>query len=75
MRAVAKIDDAQVAKMTLDITFRMTVDEWRTLMRQMPAGTWPSQDMGRHISAVLGHIAKATSKTFTDPLHAADDDE
>jgi hypothetical protein len=72
MRAVAKIDDEQIAKMTLDITFRMTVGEWRELMRQMPTREWPSHDMGRHISAVLGHLAKATSTTFTDPLHEAD---
>lgn len=74
MRAVAKIDDAQIDKMTLDITFRMSVREWRELMRQVPVGTWPAVDVGRTISAVLGHIAKATAATFTDPLHAADED-
>lgn len=72
MRAVAQIDDAQIAKMSLDITFRMTVEEWRGVMRQMPTLEWPSSDMGRHISAVLGHVTKATSATFTDPKHERD---
>lgn len=71
MRAVAQINDKQVEAMDLDITFRMTVGEWRALMRQTP-NTWPASDLGRHIAAVLGHIEKSTAKTFTDPLHAAD---
>ena len=41
MRAVAKIDQKQIAAMTLDITLRMTVDEWRELMRQQ-SDSWPA---------------------------------
>lgn len=74
MRAVAQIDDAHIEKMPLDITFRMTVGEWRALMRQMPSLAWPATDLGRHISAVLGHITKSTAMTFTDPRHAADEE-
>lgn len=72
MRAVAQIDDKQVADMDLDITFRMKVSEWRELMRQVPTGTWPSSDLGRHVSAVLGHVTRSTAATFTSPLHERD---
>lgn len=72
MRAVAKINEAQVQNMDLEISFRMTVAEWRKLMEQMPHREWPSSDLGRHIAAVLGHVTKATNATFTDPLHEAD---
>lgn len=71
-RAVARIDAKQVEDMDLDITFRMTVGEWRVLMRQMPTATWPSTDIGRYISSVLGHVTKATEMTFTEPRHEAD---
>jgi predicted DNA-binding ribbon-helix-helix protein len=72
MRAIAKIDDRQVSDMNLDITFRMTVAEWRELMRETPSGWTPAAKMGRHISSVLGHITKSTEMTFTDPKHEAD---
>jgi hypothetical protein len=71
-RAVAKIDRNQVENMDLDITFRMTVSEWQELMRQM-GDKWPSWQIGRHISSVLGHVTKSTEMTFTDPKHEADD--
>lgn len=74
MRATAKIDRDQVEKMNLDITFRATVDEWRSLMRQM-GSAWPASSFGRHISAVLGHVSRSTDVTFTDPLHAADGED
>lgn len=71
MRAIAKIDDKQIAEMELDITFRMKVSEWRELMRQ--TGTaWPSWQIGRQISGVLGHVARSTEVTFTEPKHEAD---
>lgn len=70
MRAVAKIDERQIEDMQLDITFRMTVAEWRALMDRTKE--WPLCDLRRHVSAVLGHITKSTNKTFTDPLHEAD---
>lgn len=74
MRAIAKIDDAQIEQMTLDITFRMTVGEWRQIMRQ--AGSeWPSSNMARQVSSVLGHINKSTSVSFCEPKHAADDND
>jgi hypothetical protein len=73
MRAVAKIDDKQIGEMTLDITFRMTVTEWRMLKRDLP-GAWPSTDVARCISAVLDHVYKATNMTFTEPFYEADDD-
>jgi hypothetical protein len=71
MRAVAKIDAKQIEEMELDITFRMRVCEWRSLMRAQE-GTWPSCSVSRQIAAVLGHITKSTEKTFTDPLHETD---
>lgn len=71
MRAVSKIDDKQVAKMTLDITFRATVEEWREIRKLLPK-EWPTYDMGYQILAVLQHVDKMTSMTFTEPAHAAD---
>jgi hypothetical protein len=72
-RAIAKIDRKQVEAMDLEITFRMPVSEWQELMRQM-GDKWPSWQIGRHISSVLGHVTKSTEMTFTDPLHAGGDD-
>lgn len=74
MRAIAKIDDNQIEQMTLDITFRMTVGEWRQIMRQAGA-EWPSSRMGWQVSSVLGHISRATSVSFCEPKHAADDSD
>lgn len=71
MRAVAKIDNAQVEKMDLEITFRATVEEWREIMRQAK-DDWPSWQLGRCISGVLGHVSRSTNATFTEPLHEAD---
>ena len=70
-RAVAKIDDEQIANMDLDITIRMKVSEWRTLVRQMDT-KWPSWEIGRYISSVLGHVTRSTEVTFTEPKHEAD---
>lgn len=67
-RAVAKIDDKQVADMDLDITFRFKVSEWHEIMRKMPVD-WPNYEMSRYISAVLGHVTRATDMTFTEPKH------
>ncbi len=71
MRAVAKIDERQISGMDLEITFRMSVDEWRSLMSQQQRD-WPSSDFGRHVSAVLGHVTSMANAVFTDPLHEAD---
>jgi len=72
MRAVLKIDANQLSKMDLDITLRMTVEEWRGLMRQMP-NTWPSWRIGQMISTALGHVTRATEATFTEPKDEADE--
>lgn len=72
-RAVAKIDGKQVADMDLEISFRFKVSEWREIMRQTK-GEWPSYDIGRYISSVLGHVTRATEMTFTEPKHEADND-
>ena len=72
MRSTARIDSKQIDKMDLDITIRMTVEEWRTLMRQMP-GQWPSSRIGSHIASVLGHVTRSTEMTFCEPRHEDDD--
>lgn len=63
MKARAKIDDAQVAKMMLTIELTMTVDEWRKLMRDLPSG-WPGWKVSEMISSCLGHVSNATDARF-----------
>lgn len=63
MRTFAKIDAGQIEEMDLAITFRMSVKEWRSLMRAMPR-EWPSWKVSEQISSVLGHIARSTDAQF-----------
>lgn len=74
MRATAKIDGKQLDKMSLDITFRLTVEEWRDLMRQM-GPSWPSSRIGSHIASVLGHVTRSTEMTFCEPKHESDEQD
>ncbi len=68
IRATAKIDAGQIDRMDLDITFRMTVSEWRSIMR----GESGICELKMRIARVLGHVTRATEIPVTDPDFLAD---
>jgi hypothetical protein len=71
MKAITKLDHAQVEKMDLTISITATVEEWRVIMQQ-PPNTYPAWEIAQRISRCLHHIAKSTEAVFTDPLHEAE---
>ena len=64
MRVTAAIDTKQIDKMELDITLRMSVEEWRSMMRALPS-EWPSWKVAQCIATVLGHVTRSTETTLT----------
>jgi len=67
VRAKYKINDEQILKMDLTITFTMTVENWRALNRLIPATHpgWPFSDV---ICTAIGDISRATERTYMIPL-------
>jgi hypothetical protein len=65
-RVKAQIDTEALDEMELAIEVTMTVSQWRQMMRQC-GPEHPACEVGRRVSAVLGHVTKTSRAIFNDP--------
>ncbi len=50
---------AEIEKLPIEISFTLTVEEWRDIMRELPRA-WPHWKFGELISDALDHLTKVT---------------
>ncbi len=64
--ARVRIEDKALEQASMTLTLTMTVEEWRSLMRQMPNSSWPSWKVGVIIAEAIGKVARSVDQIYTE---------